>query len=303
MADNKVYVLDDGANKYEAMTREQITAAIIEAVNEGTISDIDAGFITKVLEKNKQKVMSFWVGTQAEFHALESKDPDTLYLFSDDPLISDINNAINAEETNRKAADGILEAKLETLDSKITKIEDGTTEVKKATETKVVNIINSNDLTGVTSWLTTNGAQVFLPGGVTITIPSSFIPTDGSYVYLNVSYDVSVKIYDNDYSFHFNLPLSVSSYRGNTQVQFINAPLITKATFSQVFFQTSPASCGILYFELEITNARISGNNLTFTLTPTSNSCARNVVADSGLYHSISSSTLQTPRVTILKKS
>lgn len=98
MAEKKVYVLDDGANQYEAMTREQIIAAITQAVNDGTISDIDAGFITKIQEMNKKGILKWWVGTQAEFNALETKDSNTLYLFTDDPLYQDIINALTEME-------------------------------------------------------------------------------------------------------------------------------------------------------------------------------------------------------------
>lgn len=105
MADteNKVYTLDAAANRYEGMTKEQIITAITQAVNDGTISNIDAGFITKIQEMNKQGVLKWWVGTQAEFNALETKDADTLYIFTDDPLYQDINNLVQqvSELTNR----------------------------------------------------------------------------------------------------------------------------------------------------------------------------------------------------------
>lgn len=297
MADNKVYVLDDGANKYEAMTREQITAAILQAVNEGTISDIDAGFITKILEKNKQKVMSFWVGTQAEFHALESKDPDTLYLFSDDPLISDINNAINNEEKSRIQADEDLEGLIDNLDADIDKIVDGTTEVKKSTETKIVDILNNNSLEGFSSWVTTDASGSKFPTGVNINIPSSLIPSDGSYVYLNVTYDVELNSSDYSMSIHLNLPISVSSYKGNTAVQFVNSPEITKDTFISLIKTASQIYAAST--TLEITNPKISGDFLHFVITPT----AFKIDALNGdLRLHISSSSLQNPRVTMFKK-
>lgn len=105
MADteNKVYILDAAANRYEGMTKEQIITAIMQAVNDGTISNIDAGFITKIQEMNKKGVLKWWVGTQAEFNSLETKDADTLYIFTDDPLYQDINNLVQqvSELTNR----------------------------------------------------------------------------------------------------------------------------------------------------------------------------------------------------------
>lgn len=98
----EVFALDDGANKHLTMTREQITAAIIEAVNNGTIDNIDAGFITKIKELNNNKELQFWIGTNAEFDALKEKSTDTLYVFTDDPTIEDINNRIS--ELDEKAA-------------------------------------------------------------------------------------------------------------------------------------------------------------------------------------------------------
>lgn len=97
--ENKVYILDAAANRYEGMTKEQIIVAITQAVNDGTISNIDAGFITKIQEMNKQRVLKWWVGTQAEFNALETKDADTLYIFTDDPLYQDL---LDVQEENEQ---------------------------------------------------------------------------------------------------------------------------------------------------------------------------------------------------------
>ena len=113
MADNKVYVLDDGANQYEAMTKEQVLTAITQAVNDGTISNIDAGFITKIQEMNKKGVLKWWVGTQAEFNAISEKDADTLYLFTDDPLYQDILDNFNSLESKINAGN-VVDTDLET---------------------------------------------------------------------------------------------------------------------------------------------------------------------------------------------
>lgn len=94
----KVYALDDGANKHETMTKEQVLAAIVQAVENGTITNIDTGFITKIQEMNKQTNLKVWVGTNAEFTALETKAEDTLYLFTDDPTIDDMEQAVTEVE-------------------------------------------------------------------------------------------------------------------------------------------------------------------------------------------------------------
>lgn len=110
--ETKVYALDDGKNAHETMTKEQIVAAIMQAVNEGTISDIDAGFITKIQEMNRKGELQFWVGTMAEFNALGTKDPDTLYLFTDDPTVEDLEAAIEAVQNGLGAQVSALETSL-----------------------------------------------------------------------------------------------------------------------------------------------------------------------------------------------
>lgn len=125
MAENKVYVLDDGANRHEAMTKEEVLTAITQAINDGTISDIDAGFITKIQEMNKKGVLKWWVGTQAEFNALAEKDANTLYLFTDDPLYQDIldnlnslENQIQNEVNTRKVNDVDLSSGIQLLNKR-----------------------------------------------------------------------------------------------------------------------------------------------------------------------------------------
>lgn len=112
--EKNVYALDAGKNSFLTMTREQILAAITQAVSTGEIKDIDAGFITKLQEMNKQGVLQLWVGTMAEFEALEEKNDNMLYLFTDDPTVTDI------------------EGELKNLETQIKNIVEGNTVVKKA---------------------------------------------------------------------------------------------------------------------------------------------------------------------------
>lgn len=94
MAETKVYALDEGKNQRETMTKEQIITAIQNMAATGSPGDVDAGFITKILELNKQGLLRFWVGTMAEYNALEKKEDGVLYLFSDDPTVDDLEAAI-----------------------------------------------------------------------------------------------------------------------------------------------------------------------------------------------------------------
>ena len=118
--ERQVFALDEGKNSWLTMTKEQILTAIMQAVNDGAIGDIDAGFVTKLQEMNKELPVQLWLGTSAEFNALESKEQNTLYILTDDQtpeVIEDLankvaglisgstpagnaNNAINAETVN-----------------------------------------------------------------------------------------------------------------------------------------------------------------------------------------------------------
>ena len=115
----KVYALDDAKNQRETMTREQIVTAIENMETTGSVGDVDAGFISKILELNKHGKLRFWVGSMAEFNALQSTETDTLYLFNDDPTVDDLEAGIkNVEsqlyDTNRTL--GMRLTKLENTD-------------------------------------------------------------------------------------------------------------------------------------------------------------------------------------------
>lgn len=69
MAEKKYYVICADDCLYEGMTKEQTIAAIAEATG-NTPTRVDEAFITKIQELNKNKNLSFWYGTEAEFNAL-----------------------------------------------------------------------------------------------------------------------------------------------------------------------------------------------------------------------------------------
>ena len=133
MSTPKVYVLCGQNCKYESMTKEQILAAIVQAVNEGTIGNVDTGFITTI-KTITGTPLSFFVGTQAEYDALT--DDQKLNLF--------------AIITNDTTKEGLL-ASLEEISTKLSTIEKnnqsfgewkekvmyGTTAVKKADSASV----------------------------------------------------------------------------------------------------------------------------------------------------------------------
>lgn len=94
-----VYVLDKLGNNYLGLTKEQTYAAIKQMIETGQVpADVDDGFITKLQEMNKKGVLQFWIGTMAEFQSIETKSENTLYLFTDDPTVDDIETAITQLE-------------------------------------------------------------------------------------------------------------------------------------------------------------------------------------------------------------
>lgn len=98
MADERKYfVLCANNCKFESMTKEQILAAIEQAVSTGTITNVDTGFVTKLKEQNAGAALSFWVGTQAQYNALETKAENCFYIITDDTAIDDIHAAIEEQ--------------------------------------------------------------------------------------------------------------------------------------------------------------------------------------------------------------
>ena len=112
MADEKYYVIGDGKNLLEGMTKEQILAAIVEAVSTHEISDVDTGFVTKLKEANRNRPLSFWVGSTAEYNAIQTKAENCFYILSDDTEHEDLEAEISRLAT---AVNTISELKNNTL--------------------------------------------------------------------------------------------------------------------------------------------------------------------------------------------
>ena len=73
-----VYVICSNNCKYEGLTKEQILTAITQAVNEGSIGNIDTGFVTTIKTINGLP-LRFFVGTQPEYEALTEEQKQGLY--------------------------------------------------------------------------------------------------------------------------------------------------------------------------------------------------------------------------------
>lgn len=85
-----LYVFDKMNNRYEALSKEQTLAAIMQAVSTGEIKDVDAGFVTTVQEMNKATGLRFWIGTQAQYNALTEKVVNCFYIVTDDTSDDDL---------------------------------------------------------------------------------------------------------------------------------------------------------------------------------------------------------------------
>ena len=84
------YVVDDLKNLTESLTKEQILAAIVQAVEQHAVADVDTGFVTMLKEQNYGNALKMWVGTTADYNALETKEDNCLYLLSDDATYDDL---------------------------------------------------------------------------------------------------------------------------------------------------------------------------------------------------------------------
>lgn len=99
----KVYVICDNNCKYEGLTKEQILTAIAQAVEKGTITDVDTGFITTVKTINGTG-LKFFVGEQHEYEALTDEQKQGLFaIITNDTTREGLLNAIASLEERAQA--------------------------------------------------------------------------------------------------------------------------------------------------------------------------------------------------------
>lgn len=89
------YVFDDNKNLFEGWDKEEIIAAIVNYLETHAVGDVDTGFVTVLKEQNANKGLKFWIGTTAQYNAIETKDADTLYILTDDSELQDIEAVAN----------------------------------------------------------------------------------------------------------------------------------------------------------------------------------------------------------------
>lgn len=90
MSTPKVYVYCDQNCKREGMTKEQILAAITQAVETHAIADVDTGFVTTLKTVNGTYIQLF-LGTQAEWQAFPNDQKTNVFaVITDDTMGTDL---------------------------------------------------------------------------------------------------------------------------------------------------------------------------------------------------------------------
>ena len=118
MAESKYYVICNSGCRFESMTKEQILTAITQAVNEGTIGDINTGFVTTIKTVNG-RALKFFVGSQSEYEVLTDDEKKNLF-------------AVITNDTNKESLFSAIEEIRAQLDAQETRLADGSVVAGKA---------------------------------------------------------------------------------------------------------------------------------------------------------------------------
>ena len=100
---------------FEGMTKEQVYELIAEMTGE-TVQDVDQAFITKLKEINKGNSIRLWVGTNAEYNALETKENDVLYICTDDTFVDDTGQALSEMQGRIDAFESTINHRLNEIE-------------------------------------------------------------------------------------------------------------------------------------------------------------------------------------------
>lgn len=108
MAEDTVYALDSGGNRIATFSAEQILEAINAAITTGEIPSELTAFIDAIKEQNKGKSLKFWMGTQAEFLALDNTEEDIIYFINDSTNLLDLANALEQLKEQLQSGDFVV---------------------------------------------------------------------------------------------------------------------------------------------------------------------------------------------------
>lgn len=121
MPERLYYVISDDNCKFESMTKEQILAAITQAVEGHVITDVDTGFVQTVKEQHHGEGLKFWIGSTAEYNALTEKDQSTFYILTDDTILEELETEMASLQTGLDSVNANIRTLAEILQSDLAK--------------------------------------------------------------------------------------------------------------------------------------------------------------------------------------
>lgn len=110
-------IREDGV-RVEGLTKEQVYE-LIQGTTGKVPAGVDEGFITKLKEQRAQADVSIWVGSNAEYNALETKDDNVLYVVTDDPFFQELDERMKVIEDSIATIDPTLRTMMDQKTAKI----------------------------------------------------------------------------------------------------------------------------------------------------------------------------------------
>lgn len=113
MSERNYWVLCDDNCRFPAMTKEQILAAIAQAVESGEIHDVDTGFVQTIKTINGVP-LRFFVGQQSEYELLSDEEKENLFaIITNDTAKESIELAIKQVQDEMKTLnDGLCDGSI-----------------------------------------------------------------------------------------------------------------------------------------------------------------------------------------------
>ena len=100
----KVYVVREDGAIIETLSKAQLEEFVSDIQDLGDIA------ISDIVEINRQKSKKVWLGTKAEFEALQTKDKDTVYFTTDESYFSSVETKLNSYDAPIEDANDSFEA-------------------------------------------------------------------------------------------------------------------------------------------------------------------------------------------------
>lgn len=130
-------IREDGV-RVEGLTKEQVYELIYGTTGK-VPAGVDEGFITKLKEQRAQADIGIWVGTNAEYNALETKEDDVLYIVTDDPFFEELDERLTTLEGALVTMGSTFEQTFEQMKSET---EQSIQDMETSLEEYMVNLMN-----------------------------------------------------------------------------------------------------------------------------------------------------------------